>query len=141
MKDLNFILVDDNEIFRETLKKFLADEFSSKVIAEVNRSEELLTLDNIHVADIIFINLVIPGANEFEIVKRILWNYPLLKVIGITYYTDAIYLLQLIEAGFKGGLDKNKIFDEVADAVGMVMGGNYYFSSSILKNCKCDYKQ
>ena len=141
MKDLNFILVDDNEIFRETLKKFLTDEFSSKVVAEVNRGEELLTIDNIHVADIIFINLVLPGVNDFEIVKRILWNYPLLNVIGITYYTDGIYLLQLVEAGFKGGLDKNKIFDEVADAVGTVMGGNYYFSSSILKNCICDYKQ
>lgn len=140
MKNLKFIIVEDNEVFRETLKKFLTDEFSSKVIAEFHNGEELMNLDSIYASDIIFINLVLPGVDGFEITKKILWKYPLLKIVGITFYTDDVYLLQLFEAGFRGCIDKNNIFEEVAEAVEMVLSGHYYFSNNIVKNCSLDYK-
>jgi DNA-binding NarL/FixJ family response regulator len=137
MKGLKFIIVEDNIVFRETLKRFLTDEFSSKIIAEVSCGEELTKLNNINAADIIFMNLILPGVNGFEITKKILWDYPFLKVVGIAFFPDDAYLLQLFEAGFKGCLDKNNIFNEISEAVETVMDGQYYFSSSIVRNFNC----
>jgi DNA-binding NarL/FixJ family response regulator len=131
MKDLKFILVDDNHEFRQGLKALLETEFSAKVIAEASNGKEFLELSNHRLADIIIMDLMMPEKDGIAATKPFIWKSPYAKVIAVTMHNDNAYLQQLIEAGFKGCIFKNNIFTEIKIAVETVMSGQFYFSENI----------
>jgi len=131
MKDIKFILVDDNKEFRQGLKALLETEFSAQVIAEASNGDEFLKLSNHHLADIIIMDLMMPEKDGIEATRPFIWNSPHAKVIAVTMHGDKAYLQQLIETGFKGCIFKNNIFTEISYAVNQVMNGKLYFPENM----------
>jgi len=127
MENLKFILVDDNQEFRQALKELLETEFSAQVIAEASNGNEFLALKNHHLANIIIMDLMMPEKSGLEATKPFIWKSPHAKVIAVTMHNDKAYLKQLIEVGFKGCIFKNNIFAEIKTAVETVMDGKFYF--------------
>jgi DNA-binding NarL/FixJ family response regulator len=138
MKNLKVIVVENNMVFRKTFVKFLIEELSASVIAELDNQEELLTLSNICNAEVIFINKNISGTERLETIKMVLWNYPYLKMINISGFSDFVYLKSLVEAGFKGFIDSDNVFNDLNIALENVMKGQYFFSNSIAVNLHRD---
>lgn len=133
MKSLKFIIVENNIVFRNAFKAILEKEFSAEVIATMNSIEDLSIQKNLVEADIIFIKLAIVGKDDLDLIRRILWEYPFLKVVGITSHTEHIYLLKLLEVGFKGCLDINNIGNEIYESVSNVVNGRIFFTEKVLK--------
>lgn len=131
MKNLKFILVDDNNEFRKALGELLEIEFSAKIIAEASNGKEFLELNNSYHADIILMDLFMPEMNGIEATKPYVWKYPHSKIIAITMHAEKAYLQQLVEAGFKGCIFKNNIFNELKNAVEAVLDNKFYFSDKI----------
>lgn len=131
MKNIKVIVVENNLVFRKTFVQFLIEELSVRVIAELDNQEELVTLSNLCSADIIFINKNISGTERLETIKMVLWNYPCLKMINISIFSDFVYLNSLVEVGFKGFIDCDNIFNDLNNALENVMKGQYFFSKNI----------
>jgi len=133
MDALNAIIVDNNNLFREDFKLILECEFRVKVIATIDNEDDLFSMKKEQRVDIIFVNLSVSRRNEFYAMKRFLWEFPHVKVIGInTFFSEVNYLLQLIEVGFKGCIDGNNIYNELNDAIVKVANGGMYFSKKVL---------
>lgn len=132
MDNLKIILVDDNTTFREALKNILVQENNAIIIGEAGNAEEFWQITNYWSADIIFMDVMMPGINGIELTKSILWNLRQLKIIAITLHTDKVYLSSLVEAGFLGCIFKNNMFNELQQALLKVMNGGRYFPSEIL---------
>lgn len=128
---MNFIIVDDNNTFRESLKFHIETSLKHKVIGTFSDGLEFLENSNNHIADLILMDIEMANINGIEAVKKALWENPFLKFIAITSYTERAYLLDLLDAGFKGCVFKTKIFDELEKAISEVMDGNYYFPDDI----------
>lgn len=131
MKDLKFILVDDNNDFRQAMKDLLETEFSSNVIAEAATGREFLDLTEHYKADIIIMDLYMPDMTGLEATKPFLWKYPFSKVMAITMHTDKAYLQQLLEIGFKGCIFKDNIVRDIRTAIEAIMNGKYFFPEGI----------
>lgn len=131
METLKIALVDDNEPFRKALKNLLVIEFSADIIGEASSADEFEKIKGFHNADIILMDVMMPEVDGISLAKKILWKYPYLKIIAITMHTDKVYLISLIEAGFRGCIFKTSIFDDLGKAIELVQKGQLYFPKNI----------
>jgi DNA-binding NarL/FixJ family response regulator len=133
MNGLKFILIDDNNAYRGVLRTLLIDLYNAQILAEAANAEDALKITKFNEADIILMDVMLPGMNGIELTKRLLWIHnSRLKVLAITMHTDKIYLTSLIEAGFKGCIFKTNLVNQLSDALIAVTGGRLYFPQSIL---------
>jgi DNA-binding NarL/FixJ family response regulator len=131
MAYLNFIIVDDNDIFRSGIKFYLEKMLSHNVIQEFGNGEDFLKSTNYNKADIILMDIEMPKINGIQAAKNILWEFPELKIIAITNYQEKAYLNTLIKAGFKGCVFKNNIYDDLEIAIKSVMRNQMFFPENI----------
>lgn len=128
---MKLIIVDDNKIFIENLRFFLESKLGYEVIAEAFSGEEFLQLPNKTEADIILMDIYMEEMDGFETTRRLLWNFPYIKVIALTLEAENIFLLHLVEAGFRGFVDKNSIFDQLEKVIKDVNNGKFRFPKSL----------
>jgi DNA-binding NarL/FixJ family response regulator len=128
---LKIILVDDNFTFRNSLKLILIRQYNFQVIGEASNGEEFWKLKNIHQADIILMDIMMPGEDGINIAKKLLYLDNNKKIIAITMHNDQVYLTTLIEAGFMGCIFKNDIIISITPAIEAVMNGKRYYPQEI----------
>lgn len=126
-KKIKVIIVDDNDIFREGLFDFLSKCGECEIIASVKSGEEFLKLKNINLANIVLIDLMLPGIDGCQTMKKIRTKYDKLNSICITVYEDIATVESLIYAGFKGCVFKNNIGTELKPAMEQVLNKRIYF--------------
>ena len=127
-------MVDDNVQFRTNLKKYIESDLGCSVIAEASNGREFLELLNTEVPDIILMDIAMDEMDGIEATKRALWINHNLKIVAITMHTEKVYLLQLIETGFKGCVFKPDIFYHLPTALKIVMKGELYIPEKIPLN-------
>jgi len=124
-KKLKIIIVDDCEQFRSGLKFYLENKCGFKVIAEASNGNEFLKLCNIHNADIVIMDLMMPEKNGFDTTLEATHLYRGIKIIAITENEKNAHLLQIIQSGFRACILKTEIFDELLNIIEKVMNGEY----------------
>lgn len=139
MDSLNFIIVETNPVIIDALKSVLEVEFSANVISIISSDEELFCQKRTIEVHVIFINLEIAEKNGLTTIKKFLWDYPFVKIIGInTNNTKQTSMLKLIEAGMKGCIDGNNIYNETKEAVNNVIQGFLFFTNKIKNKVRPD---
>lgn len=132
MKSIKIILVDDSDPFRDALKNILVNKFNAEIISEVSSGVEFQRLTNLHHADIILMDVMMPDIDGITLTKKALWHQSTLKFIAVTMHNDKVYLTKLMGAGFKGCVFKSNVFSKISEAISTVMAGNLYFPKEII---------
>lgn len=134
MKDkIEIIIADDHMMIREGLKQLLELDGTMKVIAEANDGEECLNLLNkkIH-PDILLLDINMPKKNGIEVLEYIKQNKIPVKVLILTVHNEVEYLLKAVDIGIDGYLLKDSSYDELKEAIDVVISGNTYIQPSLL---------
>lgn len=131
---MKLIIVDHNKRFRDRLKSFLQKAFHYEIINEATDGEGLLRLENIHLADVILMDIHLLDLKGMIAAKRILWDMSHLKVIAMTRQRDLVYLEELVKAGFKACVIKNQIFEDLPAAIEKVTKGRLFYPENIRLN-------
>jgi DNA-binding NarL/FixJ family response regulator len=131
IKIYKIIIVDDNVPFRVSLKSFVEKELGSIVVAEASNGEEYLKLPNLFDADVALMDIMMDKMNGFEACKRALYYNHNIKMLAVTMHMEKVFLLNLVEAGFKGCVYKSDVFEDLATAIETIMKGKYYFPEGI----------
>lgn len=79
------ILIDDERLAREELKKLLKDYHEIEIIDEAKNPEEALEKIKLHKPDLIFLDVQMPGMTGFDLLKK-LEDIP--KVVFVTAYDE-----------------------------------------------------
>lgn len=128
---MKFIVVDDNQTFREGIKFYLENILNHTVIDIASNGLEFLNLPNRNEADIILMDIEMPHLNGIETVKKAIWDNQYLTFIAVTSFIDKAYLDELIEAGFKSCVFKSNIYTELQEAIKAVVQKNLFFPKNI----------
>jgi DNA-binding NarL/FixJ family response regulator len=130
-KNLKTILVDDNIQFRTNLKYYIESDLDCKVIAEASNGIEFLKIPYISNSDIVLMDIEMGQMDGFEATKRAIWLYSYLKVIALTMHVEKVFLIKLIESGFKGCVFKTEVFKQLPKALTEVITGKLYLPDGI----------
>ena len=130
---IEIIIADDHMMIREGLKQLLELDGTMKVIAEANDGEECLNLLNkkIH-PDILLLDINMPKKNGIEVLEYIKQNKIPVKVLILTVHNEVEYLLKGVDIGIDGYLLKDSSYDELKEAIDVVISGNTYIQPSLL---------
>ena len=130
---IEIIIADDHMMIREGLKQLLELDGTMKVIAEANDGEECLNLLNkkIH-PDILLLDINMPKKNGIEVLEYIKQNKIPVKVLILTVHNEVEYLLKAVDICIDGYLLKDSSYDELKEAIDVVISGNTYIQPSLL---------
>ena len=131
---MKIIIVDDNAVIREGLKYFLEKKLDCEIIGEASNGFELLGLENINTADIILLDIHMPGMDGIRTAERLSWQFNHVKTIAITMHENLWHLTELIGAGFKGCVFKHEIYENLPHVMETVMNGNVSFPNGMKLN-------
>ncbi len=134
MKKIKIYLVDDHALFREGLKFLLSGLDFIEEIFEAENGEQFISGLKANPADIALMDIEMPVMNGTEAARRALENFPELKIIALSMYSEENYYASMINAGASGFLLKNSKFSEVKKAISDVWEGRSYFSPEIVKS-------
>ena len=130
---IEIIIADDHMMIREGLKQLLELDGTMKVIAEANDGEECLNLLNKKVhPDILLLDINMPKKNGIEVLEYIKQNKIPVKVLILTVHNEVEYLLKAVDIGIDGYLLKDSSYDELKEAIDVVISENTYIQPSLL---------
>jgi DNA-binding NarL/FixJ family response regulator len=127
-------IVDDHKIFREGLVFMISKMKGFEVVGEASNGKAFLDMiDNLD-ADIVLMDISMPGIDGIEATASVLEKHPDLKIIALTMFCDEEYYYKMIQAGVSGYILKESGKDELATALNTVITGENYFSQKVLHN-------
>lgn len=126
-----FFIVDDSYPFRKGLSEFLQNELNYQVIGEASNGIEALANNKILIADIIIMDIVMKELDGINTARKLLWEYPNLKILAVTGNEESVFLRQLVHTGFYGCVFKNQLFDELDIAVNQLLKGKRFFPKTL----------
>jgi len=129
---MKIFVVDNIKTLSKTEIYYLEGILSYEVIGVAKDRVEFLKKKDWYYADIIILNLDLPNLNGIEIVKRALWIRSDLKFIAVTSFPEKTCLLDLIGAGFKACILKNRVYDDLENVIKTVQENRLYFPQEII---------
>jgi DNA-binding NarL/FixJ family response regulator len=131
MHPYKIILADDHALFREGLKRILADASILQVIGEVADGLELLKILKHLNPDMVILDITMPNIRGIEAIQEIRTIHPESKILVLTMHKDMEYLHQAISSGAHGYLLKEDADRELFSAIDTVKQGKIYVSPKL----------
>ena len=141
MKMIRVLIVDDHALVRAGFRSLLEKLDGCEVVADVGDGREALRLLEQLQPDVVLMDVKMPGLNGLEATARITRDYPNVRVVILSMYTNEEYVIQALRAGAVGYLLKDAAIPELHLAVQAAVRGEMYLSPAISKRVLMDYIQ
>ena len=132
-KKILIAIADDYKIFREGLKKCIANDPFLKVVLEAENGQELISGFQKVIPDVVIMDLKMPvmdGMKATEIIRK---EFPSVKVLVVTMYGEEKFIIHLMDIGANGYLLKNSEPEEIRRSIYVVYENGYYFNDLVNK--------
>ncbi len=136
---IKVILADDHKIMREGLRSLLEKEPDIEVVAEAENGRTAVQQVQELSPDIVIMDVSMQDLNGIEATRQIIARYPDVKVLALSMHSDKTYVAGILSAGASGYLLKDSAFDELAEALRVVISGQFYLSSRVAGIVTKDY--
>jgi DNA-binding NarL/FixJ family response regulator len=117
MSPVRVLIVDDHEIVREGLRTVLRQEKDVEVVGEAGDGERALNLARSLAPDVVLMDLVMPGMDGLESLKRIRQACPHTQVVVLTNLASDQTVRDAIASGAVGYLLKDVMKSELMQAI------------------------
>ena len=131
-KKTKIMIVDDFALIRDGLKNLLELDGSMKVISEAQDGIDCLNKLNEKLPDILLLDINMPNKNGLEVLQEIRSKEIPIKVMILTMHNEIDYLLRAIEIGADGYASKNIKFEELKDAIDLIIHGESFIQKELL---------
>ena len=118
---ITIIIADDHPFFLEGILKVLDLDKKFCVIGEVKNGEELISKVKHLKPDLAIVDVSMPIKNGIEATKEIKNMGLATEIIGLSMHTDEKVILQMLQAGAMGYLEKNISKEELYRAIETVV--------------------
>ena len=105
-RKVRVLLVDDHEIAREGLRTLLEKEADLLVVGEASDGEMAVEMARLIRPDVIIMDVDMPQVSGMDATRRIIEEFPAVRVIALSMHSDAETANAMYEAGADVYLDK-----------------------------------
>lgn len=128
---IRLLLVDDHKVMREGLRALLEQRPEFEVVGEAGDGRTALKMVVDVSPDVVVMDIGMRGLNGIETTRRIVAQYPGVKVIALSTYSDKRYVLEMLESGAFGYVLKEEAGEELHRAVNAAARNRQYLSPDI----------
>lgn len=128
---LHILVVDDHAVVREGLVRVLEGAGQGWQVSEAGGGIQALEWLRRHPAQLVIIDLSMPGMNGLDLIGRLREEFPRLRLLVLSMHAEEQYALRAFQAGANGYVSKDRAAAELVSAVVKVAGGGAYVSASL----------
>jgi len=125
---VRILLADDHVLIRHGIKNIIKANETLRVVGEANSGEELMAFLETSEADLIILDISMPGIGGMETIGKVKSRYPWIKILMLTMYKTKQYFYNAMSAGADGYLMKDDSDNELLVAIERVLSGRNYIS-------------
>ena len=114
---VRILIVDDHQLVREGLHCLLKEYGDLNVVGEASTGKQALQLVGTLMPDVVIMDMQMPGWNGAEATRKILNQYPLITVIGLSVQTDPHIGQAMLDAGASAFLPKEAVNTDLYAAI------------------------
>jgi two-component system, NarL family, invasion response regulator UvrY len=131
---IRIVIADDHPIVREGLQRVLGKEPDFQVVGEASSGTEVLPLVRSAKADVVILDISMPGGGGIEALGALRREFPGVPVLMLSMYPERQYAVRCLKAGASGYLTKDSAQTELVTALRKVLEGRRYVSASLAEH-------
>ena len=125
------VITDDHPVVRSGYKRLLSLESDIEVIAEFDNGEDTYNWFQDHEADVLIMDISMPGISGLETLKRLRAKKINTKIIMLSMHDNPTLIQQALDFGANGFLSKSSEPDELINAISYVMNDEIVISKDL----------
>jgi len=135
------ILVDDHALMRAGIRSLLEPIGNIEIIGETGDGTEALRMIRQNQPDLVILDVTLPGLNGLEITERVAGLGIATRILLLSMHASPEYVARGLHAGASGYLVKEAAFEELAEALKMVLAGRKYLSRTVDRESVDNYRR
>ena len=128
---IRILIVDDHPVVRSGLRRIAEEDRGVAVTAEAGSGDEALTALRQHVADIVLLDVTMPGAPFTDTLRRLREEHPTVRVLVLSAHPEDQWAVRALRGGAAGYLTKDHSPEQLLDAIRRVHRGGRYVSPTL----------
>jgi DNA-binding NarL/FixJ family response regulator len=126
------LVADDHPLFREALRHAVGRAVPDAAVVEADSVAALLEVAELHPgAELLLLDLNMPGAQGFSALVQMRSHYPTLPVVIISAMEDPAIIRRSIAHGAAGFVPKSSAVDDMVEALQAVLEGDVWVPASV----------
>jgi DNA-binding NarL/FixJ family response regulator len=136
---ITVLLVDDHQMMREGLRRMLLEQPGLRVVGEAANGRTALEQVRATKANVVVMDVHLPGENGIEVSERILAECPGTKIVVLSADADLALVRRALQAGISGYLTKNAPPEDMVRAIREAMDQRLYLAQEVAAVVVQDY--
>ena len=128
---IKVIIADDHTLMRDGLRRILEGARDFEIVGEGYDGATTLALVRSSDANVLVLDLSMPGRSGVDLIKQIKEEKPALRLLVLTMHAEHQYAARAFKAGASGYLTKESASTELVNAVTKVATGGVYVSMAM----------
>mgnify|MGYP001304179789 CR=1 FL=1 len=126
-------IVDDHPLVIQGLRTVLDASGKIQVIGAAQSGGELMQWLLTSQPEVLLLDIDLPDNDGIELCKMVLKDYPGIRILALTAYSQVSFIESMVKNGAKGYLFKNTSESELIAAIEALHAGKEYFSEAVYK--------
>lgn len=131
---IRLIIADDHPIVRGGLKHLFELSLEIDVVAEADNSRQLLSLLQDNDADLLLLDLNMPGFSGIELITYVSVQYADLPILVLSMHNELQVVARALKAGASGYLTKDNEPEILLSAIRKVAAGGRFIDPKLAEN-------
>jgi len=128
---IRILIVDDHPIVRAGLRRIAEDDRGIVVTAEAPSGDEALVALTHSVADVVLLDVSMPGSPFTETLRRLRESHPTVRILVLSAHPEDQWAVRALRGGASGYLTKDHSPEQLLDAIRRVHRGGRYVSPTL----------
>ncbi|RME35743.1 MAG: DNA-binding response regulator [Gammaproteobacteria bacterium] len=128
---IRVLLVDDHAVVRAGYRVLLESADDLVVTGEAESGEQACRLYQEQGADVVVMDLSLPGIGGLEAIRRIVARDPAARILVFSMHEDTVFVEQALQAGARGYLPKSSAPEVLVEAVRQIAAGELHIDGDI----------
>ena len=124
---IKVFLVDDHPALREGVRAFLTSQGGVTVVGEASDDAEAVKKLKKTAADVIILDINLPGVDGGELARKLRVTNPRAKLIAFSIHSSQEYVVRMARCGVHGYVMKDAPTSKLVEAISRVHKGGLYF--------------
>jgi len=125
------IIIEDQTAVREMIAHVVSSDSTFEVIAETGDGQSALTLCLETRPDFVILDVMLPGLNGAEVLRRFSKHLSDTRVLVFSGYQNPALVRELLQAGAHGFVEKAAPLSELKKGIEIVANGGSYFGPEV----------